>query len=59
MKKFLGDYVDDFLLLVGCGFILFGLAQWNAIITWIVAGLMLIGLGMLIGKAKANSGDVD
>ena len=53
MKKFLHNYVDDLLLLVGCGFILFGLAQWNAVITWIVAGLMLTGLGVLIGKAKS------
>jgi hypothetical protein len=52
MKSFIQKYIDDLLLLAGCGCILFGLAQWNAAITWIVAGVMLVGFGFLIGKAK-------
>lgn len=48
-------YVDDMLLLVGCGCILYGLALWNPVITWIAAGLMLIGWGILIGKVKARN----
>ncbi len=52
MLKFLRDYLDDVLLLVGCGCILIGLAQWSPVITWIVGGGMLIGYGFLVGKAK-------
>ncbi len=48
--------MDDVLLLAGCGCILSGLAQWNAILTWIVAGMMLIIFGILVGKAKPWSG---
>lgn len=35
--------------------ILYGLALWNAIITWIAAGVMLIVLSVLVGKAKAKN----
>lgn len=52
MKKFLQGYLDDLLLLVGCGCILFGLSLWNAAITWVVAGGMLIVFGLMVGKAR-------
>ena len=54
MKNFISRYFEDLLLLVGCIFILVGLAQWNAIVTWVVAGMMLIGWGFLIGKVNSN-----
>lgn len=54
MKRFIARNFEDMLLALGCILILFGLAQWNAIVTWIVAGMMLIGWGFLIGKAKSN-----
>lgn len=50
--KALRKYIDDLLLLAGGACILYGLAQWSIIATWIVAGLMLIGLAALIGKVK-------
>lgn len=52
MKSLLSNYSDDILLVAGCVCILVGLAQWNFVITWIVAGIMLIGFGVLIGKGK-------
>ena len=52
MKKILSNYLDDLLLILGCGCILYGLAQWNAVITWIVAGLMMIVWGVTIGILK-------
>ncbi len=52
MKKLLRDYLDDLLLLAGCACILIGLAQWSAVITWIVGGGMLIGFGIMVGKVK-------
>lgn len=54
MKRFIARNFEDMLLALGCILILVGLAQWNAIVTWIVAGMMLIGWGFLIGKAKSN-----
>lgn len=54
MKRIIAAYIDDALLLAGGGCILYGLSLWNPIITWIAAGIMLIGLGVLIGKAKAK-----
>lgn len=48
-------YLDDLLLIIGCGLILLGIGQWNLIVMEIVAGLMMIGFGVLIGKAKANN----
>jgi len=53
MKKLLLNYLDDLLLLAGCACILYGLAQWNAVITWIIGGGMLVGMGVMIGKVKA------
>lgn len=57
MKKFLRNYLDDLLLLAGCGCMLYGLSLWNTAITWIAAGLMLIGFGLLVGKARAKNAD--
>jgi len=47
--------LDDLLLLAGCGCILYGLSMWSVVITWIVAGLMLIGLAILVGFRKAKN----
>jgi hypothetical protein len=55
--RWLLRYLDDILLLAGCGCILYGLSLWNIVITWIVAGLMLVGFGVLIGKVKADHVD--
>jgi LPXTG-motif cell wall-anchored protein len=49
--------LDDILLLAGCGCILYGLSLWNAVITWIAAGLMLIGLAVLVGMRKRNAAE--
>ena len=48
-------WLDDALSAAGCVLILIGLAQWNVIVTWIMAGLMLIGAGALVGKANADA----
>lgn len=45
-------YLDDVLLLAGCGCVLYGLSLWSAAITWIVGGLMLIGLAVLVGTFR-------
>lgn len=54
MINFIYKFSDDILLIAGCVCVLIGLAQWSVIATWIVAGLMLTGFGLLIGKAKSN-----
>lgn len=51
MRK-LSQYLDDILLLAGCACVLYGLSMWSAIITWIVAGAMLIGMAFMIGKVR-------
>ena len=53
--QLLADLLDDLLLLAGGGCILYGLAQWSAVVTWIAGGLMLIGLAVLVGKAKVRN----
>ena len=53
MKKLLLEYLDDLLLLAGCVCILVGLVQWSVVITWIVGGGMLIGLGIMVGKVRS------
>ncbi len=52
MHKFMENYLDDVLVLAGCGVILLGLSLWNTVITLVVAGSMLIGFGLLVGKAR-------
>lgn len=49
--------LDDILLLAGCGCILYGLSLWSVVITWIAAGLMLIGLAVLVGMRKRNAAE--
>ena len=43
-------YLDDLLVLFGCGCILYGLSLWSVIMTWLAAGVMLIVLGVLYGR---------
>jgi hypothetical protein len=49
MKTF-WKFLDDILLITGCICILIGLSKWSEIITWIAAGMMLICLGVLVGR---------
>jgi hypothetical protein len=51
--RFLRRNLDDVLLLVGGACILRGLALWSEVATWIAAGLMLIGLAVMIGARHA------
>jgi len=46
----ISKYLDDLLVLGGCFCILYGLSLWSVIVTWLVAGAMLIVLGVLYGK---------
>lgn len=55
MKHLIALLLDDLLLLAGCGCILYGLSMWSAIITWIAAGIMLIGLAVLVGIRKGRN----
>lgn len=50
-------FFDDFLLLAGCICILYGVWMLNPIVFWLVAGAMLIGFGVLVGKVKAKRAD--
>jgi len=54
MRTFLLKYLDDLLLVLGCGCILYGLSLWNGVITWVVGGLMLAGIGVMVGKVKVK-----
>lgn len=49
------DLFDDLLLLAGCVCILYGLSMWNIVVTWIVAGVMLIGMAVIVGKAGKDA----
>lgn len=55
MKRIVSQFLDDILLAAGCGCLLYGLSLWSAIITWIAAGLILIGLAILVGMRKARN----
>lgn len=47
---FLRTISDDLLLVAGCACILRGLSLFSPVVTWIAAGIMLIGFGLLLGK---------
>ena len=52
--KLLFRFLDDILLMAGCGCILYGLSLWDVIATWITAGVMLISFGMIVAMTKAK-----
>jgi cytosine/uracil/thiamine/allantoin permease len=52
--KLLTKFIDDILFLIGCGCIVYGLSMWNVVVTWIVAGILLIVFSVMVGKAKAR-----
>jgi hypothetical protein len=54
MKK-LFRFVDDLLLLAGCGCALVGISKLSIPATWIIGGLMMIGFAVLVGKAKGKN----
>jgi len=45
-------YLDDFLILAGCGAILYGTWLLSTIAAWFVGGAMLIGLGAVIAYGR-------
>jgi hypothetical protein len=47
--------LDDVLYLLGCGCVVYGISLWNIAAAWIAAGIALISLGVMYGKAKANA----
>lgn len=53
----LRKYLEDVLLLAGCGLIVTGVHQIYPPAAWIVAGAMLIGIAVLVGKAKADASE--
>ncbi len=52
MRKILDKYLDDMLVFSGCLVVLVGLSRWNTVITLVVAGMMLISLGLLVGRVR-------
>ena len=48
-------WLDDVLVLAGCGLILVGTYLVCPPATWFVGGGMLIGMGVLVGRADADS----
>ncbi len=55
MKKLIGLYLDDILFFLGCLCILRGLSIWSVVVTWIIAGVMLIVFGVMIAKDMAKN----
>lgn len=54
--RFLLSFLDDLLYLAGCGLVLrFVWLVWP-VGTWLVAGLMLIGLGLMVGFGRVTGG---
>ncbi len=52
MKNFMAMYGDDLLITAGCGCLAYGGFLISPIVGWIVAGVLLIGLGWLVGMAS-------
>ena len=57
MKLFL-RFLDDFLLVAGCACILYGVSLKSVILTWVMAGIMLIGFGVMVAAEKAKAQNV-
>lgn len=55
MIKVIVAILDDVLLLVGCGLIIFGVGMISTPAMLIVTGIILICLAVLIGKAKVRN----
>lgn len=49
-----GRWLDDVLVLAGCGLVLVFVYQVWPVGTWLIGGLMLIVVGVLIGRMKAK-----
>jgi hypothetical protein len=45
--------LDDWLLICGCVLIVSGIALWSIPAALIAAGVLMIGIGLLIGKQNA------
>jgi len=53
MMKIL-NYVDDVLILAGCGLVTYGTYLVSPIATWFVGGAVLIILGVLVGIGRSK-----
>ncbi len=52
IKYFFSIFLDDILLLAGCGLIIYGLSILSAAAAWIGAGIILIIFAVIIGKIE-------
>ena len=48
-------YLDDGLILLGCGLILVGTWQVCPVATWFVVGIMAIGAGIVNGLTRSKA----
>ncbi|KRT76707.1 MAG: hypothetical protein XU14_C0033G0005 [Armatimonadetes bacterium CSP1-3] len=55
MKTFLQKYLEDIVLFTGGSLVVVGVHQIYPPAALVVAGLMLIGVAILIGKVRANA----
>jgi hypothetical protein len=51
-NRFFRKYLDDLLVLAGCGCILYATSLWSRMAFWYLAGLFLIGFGFMIARRK-------
>lgn len=57
MLRFVCRFLDDALILVGCGCLIYGIWQFSPAAAWIAAGVALVGFGALLGKTQADNAD--
>jgi uncharacterized membrane protein SirB2 len=51
MKNFLQKFIDDLLIVTGCGLVLVGVWKVCPVATWFVGGCMCVIAGVVIGLA--------
>ncbi len=57
MTAFLSKHLDDILMLIGCGLVLYGTWQVLPVATWFVGGGMCLIAGVLVGMGQGARRD--
>ena len=57
LTKITRNYLDDLLILGGCGLIMEGTYQICPVATWFVGGIILVVWGVLVGLGKRGVND--
>jgi hypothetical protein len=52
---FMTKYLDDALVIIGCGLVVFGISQLSPVAAWIFSGVFCMAGGVVLGLSQRGA----